>query len=131
MRELFTRMVLNIAISNTDDHLRNHAAFWDGGTLRLTPAYDVSPQPRSTQVATHAIGLTADGQRASQFRVARSAASEFLIAPNEANEIIDMVVTTIESSWDDVCDEARLTKSERAQLWKREFLNDYIFYSEP
>ena len=32
---------------------------------------------------------------------------------------------------DDVCDEARLTKSERAQLWKREFLNDYIFYSEP
>ena len=90
-----TRMVLNIAISNTDDHLRNHAAFWDGGTLRLTPAYDVSPQPRSTQLP-HPIGLTADGQRASQFRVARSAASEFLIAPNEANEIIDMVVTTIE-----------------------------------
>lgn len=130
LRELFTRLVLNVAISNTDDHLRNHAAFWDGSTLRLTPAYDVSPQPRSTQVATHAIGLTAAGDRVSQFRVARAAAPGFLISPTEANDIIDHVVTTIETNWDEVCDEARLTRIERDQLWKREFLNDYIFFTE-
>jgi serine/threonine-protein kinase HipA len=130
LRQLFTRLVLNIAISNTDDHLRNHAAFWDGSTLRLTPAYDVSPQPRSTQVATHAIGLTAAGERASQFRVARAAASDFLISDAEADEIIDLVVSTIEGNWHDVCDEAQLTTSERDQLWKREFLNDYIFFNE-
>lgn len=130
LRELFTRLVLNIAISNTDDHLRNHAAFWDGSALRLTPAYDVSPQPRSTQVATHAIALTPDGERASQFRVARAAAAEFLLSAAEANEIIDKVVTTIEADWDDVCDQARLTKSERDQLWKREFLNDYVFFDQ-
>lgn len=129
LRELFTRLVLNIAISNTDDHLRNHAAFWDGSTLRLTPAYDVSPQPRSTQVATHAIGLTADGERVSQFRVARAAAADFLLSPADADAIIDHVVTTIETSWVDVCDEARLTTAEREQLWKREFLNDYAFLS--
>jgi serine/threonine-protein kinase HipA len=130
-RELYTRMVLNIAISNTDDHLRNHAAFWDGRQLRLTPAYDVSPQPRTTQVATHAIKLNRAGERASQFRVAKSAAADFLLTPGEAQDVIDHVVATITTCWEDVCDEARLTKAQRDQLWRREFLNDYAFYDQP
>ncbi len=128
LRELFTRLVFNIAISNTDDHLRNHAAFWDGQQLRLTPAYDLSPQPRSTQVASHAIKLTRDGQRASQFRVARAAAPDFLLTAAEAQEVIDHVVETVTGSWDEMCDQALLTRAERAQLWKREFLNEYAFY---
>lgn len=36
LRELFARIVFNILTSNTDDHARNHAAFWDGHTLTLT-----------------------------------------------------------------------------------------------
>lgn len=128
LRELYTRLVLNIAISNTDDHLRNHAAYWDGHELRLTPAYDVSPQARSTSVASHAIKLTASGESASQFRVARAAAPEFLLTEVEGQDVIDHVIDTITDSWDDVCDEARLTQAERDQLWKREFLNDYAFY---
>ena len=131
LRELFTRLVLNIAISNTDDHLRNHAAFWDGTELRLTPAYDVAPQARSTQVVTHAIGLTSDGDSSSQFRVARTAAQDFLLSEAEADEVIDLVVSTIEANWAEVCDEARLTATERDQLWKREFLNDYAFFDRP
>jgi serine/threonine-protein kinase HipA len=128
LRELYTRMVLNIAISNTDDHLRNHAAYWDGQELRLTPAYDVSPQPRSTSVATHTIKLSDSGERASQFRVARTAAPEFLLTESEGQEVIDHVVDTITDRWDDVCDEALLTETERDQLWQREFLNPYAFY---
>ena len=31
LRELFSRIVFNILCGNTDDHARNHAAFWDGG----------------------------------------------------------------------------------------------------
>lgn len=40
LRELFLRLVLNVCIGNSDDHLRNHVAFWDGAELALTPAYD-------------------------------------------------------------------------------------------
>lgn len=130
VRELFTRMVLNIAISNTDDHLRNHAAFWNGRELRLTPAYDVSPQPRNSQVASHAIRLASTGENASQFRVAKAAAADFLLTASEAQGIIDHVVDTITRSWNDVCDEARLTQAERDQLWGREFLNRYAFYGD-
>jgi serine/threonine-protein kinase HipA len=39
-------MVFNILISNTDDHLRNHAFLWTGPTgWRLSPAYDLNPVP--------------------------------------------------------------------------------------
>jgi len=38
LRELFGRLTFNILCGNTDDHARNHAAFWDGRTLVLTPA---------------------------------------------------------------------------------------------
>jgi serine/threonine-protein kinase HipA len=33
LRELFSRIVFNILCGNTDDHARNHAAFWDGKQL--------------------------------------------------------------------------------------------------
>jgi serine/threonine-protein kinase HipA len=55
LRELFSRIAFNILCSNTDDHPRNHAAFWDGQALSLTPAYDLCPQLRS--------GGEADGDR--------------------------------------------------------------------
>jgi serine/threonine-protein kinase HipA len=44
LRELFARITFNILVGNTDDHARNHAAFWDGRMLTLTPAYDICPQ---------------------------------------------------------------------------------------
>lgn len=124
LRELFTRMVLNIAISNNDDHLRNHAAFWDGRELRLTPAYDVAPQRRNSTVATHAIGINGD-DRTSQFRVAVDAAGHFNLTRRDAEAVVAYVKDTITSTWDEVCDEALLTAAERRQLWGREILNDY------
>jgi len=47
LRELFARITFNILTGNSDDHARNHAAFWDGERLTLTPAYDICPQPRA------------------------------------------------------------------------------------
>lgn len=131
LRELYTRLVFNVCIGNNDDHLRNHAAFWDGQRLQLTPAYDLAPQPRSTQVSTQAIGITRDGRRDSQLWLCRQVAADFLLSPATAQEIIDRVVTIIASDWSEVCDEAQLTEAERAMLWQREFLNPYLFYDQP
>ena len=55
LRELYSRLVFNILCGNTDDHARNHAAFWDGHQLTLTPAYDICPQSRSGQQASQAM----------------------------------------------------------------------------
>jgi serine/threonine-protein kinase HipA len=44
-RELFRRMCFNALISNTDDHPRNHAFIAFDRNWRLSPAYDLLPQP--------------------------------------------------------------------------------------
>ena len=41
--QLFRRVLLNIRIHNTDDHLRNHGFFVGGQGIRLSPAYDINP----------------------------------------------------------------------------------------
>ena len=58
LRELFGRLVFNILCGNTDDHARNHAAFWDGKQLALTPAYDLCPQNRTGNEASQAMLIT-------------------------------------------------------------------------
>ena len=130
LREMFTRLVFSICVGNNDDHLRNHAAFWDGKSLELTPAYDLAPQVRNTNTSTQAIGITRDGASASQLRLCRVVAADFLLSLTEANEIIDHVRTTIETHWDGVCDQALVTAAERRVLMGREFLNPYIGYAQ-
>ncbi len=48
LHELFGRLTFNILCGNMDDHARNHAAFWDGKSLTLTPTarlLGVRPHP--------------------------------------------------------------------------------------
>ena len=56
LRELFGRMTFNVLVGNTDDHARNHAAFWDGAALALTPALRRLPAipDRARGLAGHA-----------------------------------------------------------------------------
>lgn len=131
LRELFARMVFNVCIGNTDDHLRNHAAFWDGAQLSLTPAYDLCPQPRSGETANQALNITRmPGERASQLRLCRKAAPEFLLTAGDADQIIESHIEVIRRDWDAAADEAQLSKAERSQLWQRQILNPYIYYDQ-
>jgi serine/threonine-protein kinase HipA len=45
LRELWRRIAFNIAISNTDDHLRNHGFLLTHVGWILSPAYDMNPSP--------------------------------------------------------------------------------------
>ena len=126
LRELFSRIVFNICVSNTDDHARNHAAFWDGKNLTLTPAYDICPQLRSGGEATQAMAIRRDGYRYSQLAGCIAAATDtYLLSKTEAKNIIDHQVSTIRSEWNDAAEAARLTAAERRQLWGRQILNPY------
>lgn len=128
LHELFSRIVFNICVSNTDDHARNHAAFWDGSMLTLTPAYDLCPQLRTGEMADQAMAIGREGQRRSRFNVCLDAAEVYHLSRAEAAEIIDRQVMDIREQWDDVADAARLTAAERQQLWQRQVLNPAIHY---
>jgi len=127
-RRLFERVVFNIAIGNNDDHARNHAAFWDGKSLDLTPAYDLTPQPRSTDTSAQAMAIGRDGSRASQFSVCVSAAGDYGLSRPEAREVVDRIVSVIEIQWSDASDAVGLSEADRNALWKRSILNRSVSY---
>lgn len=126
LRELFGRLVFNILCGNTDDHARNHAAFWDGQFLTLTPAYDICPQPRTGNIASQGM-LILGTQRQSQLSLCLEAAPTFLLSRMEAEGIIKHQIAVIKGNWDVVCEEAALSEVEKTLLWGRQFLNPSVF----
>ena len=126
LKELFSRLVFNILCGNTDDHARNHAAFWDGKNLNLTPAYDICPQSRSGNEASQAM-LIAGDNRMSKLSNCIDTAHNFLLSKNEALAIFETQKDIIEKNWMTVCDEAALNEIDRKLLWGRQFLNSFAF----
>lgn len=126
LEELFSRIVFNILCGNTDDHARNHAAFWNGKTLQLTPAYDLCPQGRTGREATQAMLISGDN-RLSKLKSCLDAAPHFQLSESEAKAIFEKQRETIEANWGKVCDEANLSAVDRKLFWKRQFLNAFAF----
>lgn len=126
LRELFARISFNILCGNTDDHARNHAAFWDGHALSLTPAYDICPQNRVGGEATQAMLIEGD-MRLSRLNVLLNAAPNFLLREDEALALVRKQITTIGEYWEDVCTEADLGPDDRRMLVTGQFLNPYAF----
>lgn len=128
-RELFSRMVFNVLCGNTDDHARNHAAFWDGRELTLTPAYDICPYLRAGGEATQAmrLGLGDDPYRLSNVGGCVERAALFGLTRDEAQEIVERQRETIDAGWDEVCDEAGLTAAQRDAI-RRVFPHEYALY---
>ena len=128
LRELFSRIVFNVLVGNTDDHARNHSAFWDGESLTLTPAYDICPQPRAGGEAAQAMAFGDDGDRLSQVARCVAHAGHYHLTPSQARDIVDHQIAVIQDQWNEVCDLAKLPAAESHRLWHRQFLNPYALY---
>ncbi len=124
LHELFSRLIFNILCGNTDDHARNHAAFWNGKELTLTPAYDICPQNRTGNEASQAM-LIHGADNLSRFKTCLAVAHHFLLAEEEARAIFEKQKALIKSNWDSVCDEAMLNETDRKFFLGRQFLNPY------
>ncbi|WP_245798093.1 type II toxin-antitoxin system HipA family toxin [Chromohalobacter japonicus] len=124
LRELYARIVFNILCGNTDDHARNYAAFWDGRMLSLTPAYDICPQGRTGNEATQAMLIKGEN-RMSTLHSCLAAAPDFLLNDQQAQAIIENQLVTIARAWDGVCEQAKLTETDRRLFAGRQFLNSY------
>ena len=130
LKELYGRICFNILCSNTDDHARNHAAFWDGKMLTLTPAYDICPQGRSGNEATQAMLIKGDN-RMSTLSSCLNAAPQFLLNENEAIDIIEAQINTIGDSFTAICDDGKVTLTDKAFFAGRQFLNPFCVQDLP
>ena len=79
--------MLNILISNTDDHLRNHGFLYAGPTgWRLSPAYDLNPVPTDIKARILTMAITLEDGTAS-LKLALEVAAYFELKPRAARQI--------------------------------------------
>lgn len=102
VRELFGRMVFNVLIRNTDDHLRNHALLYDRASKawKLSPAYDLNPGISRMGVGMEfglSINIGAFG-RAATLQNIQSSAAAFGVEPAESTRAISSMLDTI-ANW--------------------------------
>jgi len=99
LHELFARMCFNAAVSNLDDHPRNHAVLAKGHKWRLSPAYDLTPEPvLSLDRRDLAMDCGSSGRFANRSNIL-SAAGRFLLPPEDADAIFTRVTDTVRNSW--------------------------------
>jgi serine/threonine-protein kinase HipA len=129
-RELWSRMLFNILVGNTDDHARNHAWFWDGAAVRLTPAYDIDPRPRLGREANQAMVVNGDDRRA-LIATAIAGAGQFGLRTDEAVSIAKGQIQSIRANFRRVATEAGISIDLQNLLAGRAFLNSYVFEGAP
>jgi serine/threonine-protein kinase HipA len=86
LRELWRRIVFNMLVSNTDDHLRNHGFLLEPGRgWRLSPAYDMNPVPGDTGLRLN----VSEADNAIDLDLAMSVAGYFRVSADDARQTIE------------------------------------------
>jgi serine/threonine-protein kinase HipA len=111
IEELWRRIVFNILVSNTDDHLRNHGFLYAGQAgWRLSPAYDLNPVPVDIKPRILTTTIDEDDGTAS-LDLAMSVAEYFELEKDEAKAIAAEVGNAV-STWRNEAARRGVTKSE-------------------
>lgn len=111
LKELFRRIVFSIAISNTDDHLRNHGFLLTENGWILSPAYDMNPD-------RHGMGLKlniSENDNSLDFNLALSMASYFRLTESDATNLINNIRTVV-SDWERTANKYSIPKNEQALM---------------
>lgn len=94
--ELWRRLVFNVLVSNTDDHLRNHGFLHRPGGWRVAPAFDLNPMPVDVRPRVHALALD-ETDATSSFETAMRVAPSFGLSMSRARTIAKEVSTAVKT----------------------------------
>lgn len=111
--ELWKRIVFSIAVNNTDDHLRNHGFLFDSKGLRLSPMFDVNPNPDGTALSLN----IDDSSNAMDFDLAISVAPFFDISRDVASATVSEIKENI-ASWSYIARGLGIGNSEISMMGK-------------
>ena len=113
LRELWSRMLFSILISNTDDHLRNHGFLRNSPHgLELSPLYDVNPNPDRTSHLQ--LNITEDDSSTS-IDLALSVSEYFRLTKQEANAILTKQRSAV-AQWRSIAQYFGLSASEQEEM---------------
>ncbi|MBA3772378.1 MAG: HipA domain-containing protein [Ramlibacter sp.] len=112
LRELWTRIVFNMLVSNTDDHLRNHGFILvPGKGWRLSEAYDMNPVPDAQGLKLN----VSDADNALDLDLARSVAHYFRVDRRTADDIIEHGQGVV-AQWSKIADSLRIPRREQERV---------------
>ena len=95
LTELFRRIVFNIAVSNTDDHLRNHGFLLGKQGWTLSPQYDVNPDIYGDCLS---LNISAD-DNSLNFELAVETSEYYEIKTKDARVIVSEIQKTVAENW--------------------------------
>lgn len=96
LRELWKRILFNMAVSNTDDHLRNHGFLMASNGWRLSPLYDVNPVPFGGRLSLN----VNEKDNLISLDLAIETAAYFDLSKDEANRIAKEMIEIVQGEWE-------------------------------
>ncbi|HKJ42823.1 MAG TPA: HipA domain-containing protein [Sunxiuqinia sp.] len=108
LKQLWRRIIFNILISNTDDHLRNHGFILTNEGWRLSPAYDVNPS-----IDKNGLALNIDmDNNVLDLELAKSVGPFFRLSEKEMGNILEVVKSSV-SDWQRIANQIGIPRSEQ------------------
>lgn len=112
LRELWSRIVFSMLVSNSDDHLRNHGFLLHPGRgWKLAPAFDLNPVPASEGLQLN----VSETDNALDLGLAREVAPYFRVAAKAAGEIIERFRGVV-SQWRTIAKKLRIAAREQERM---------------
>lgn len=108
LRELWRRIVFNICVSNTDDHLRNHGFIYSNEGWLLSPAYDINPVETGTGLSLN----ISEDDNSLDLHLAMDVYKYFRLTENEAEQIILEVKNAVKV-WRDIANKYNISRTEQ------------------
>ena len=108
LAQLWKRIVFNIVISNTDDHLRNHGFILSDKGWLLSPAYDINP---SVDKSGLSLNIDLDNNDL-DIELAKSVGAYFRLNVNQMNKIIEEVLLAVKQ-WRNIANEIGIGRMEQ------------------
>lgn len=113
VRDLWRRAAVNIALRNTDDHLKNHGLLWFPGGWQWSPAFDITPNPIDGTLRTTT--LDGEGTPAREARALGRVAEALGLTRFEQVGILDDVLRAT-SRWQEVATDLGIPEREIRML---------------
>ena len=108
LHQLWRRIIFNILISNTDDHLRNHGFVLTTSGWHLSPAFDVNPS-----IDKNGLALNIDmDNNALDIELAKSVGTSLRVSQQEMKSIIDEVLTSV-ANWQQIAKDIGISRNEQ------------------
>lgn len=120
LEELWRRIAFYVAVSNSDDHLRNHGFLLSEEGWELSPAYDINPNEMAAGLS---LNISYESN-ALDFDLVKSVAADFRIDPKRADEIIAKIKNEV-SGWEKVAERFGISRPER-QMMEKAFDRQYF-----